>query len=435
MSGGASAAEPAGASEGGVSAYSWYVLVVLTLAYVSNHIDRSILSILIEPIKKEFGASDLMMGFLTGPAFALFYTIAGIPIARWADRGSRRFIISLSISVWSLFTALAGLAVGFWTLALCRVGVGMGEAGGSPPSHSLISDYFPMEVRAKALAVYAAGTQVGVSFGWLLGGWLFLWLGWRMTFVAVGLPGLALALLIWTTIRDPERGGMEKVEAVVEPMPFRAALGHLLRQRSYSWVQVGGALHALSAYGLGVWVAPFLMRVHGMEIHVLGTWLGGIAITAGVGGMLFGGWLSDRLSPRDQRWLLGVPILSACGSIPFTLAFLYLGNPTGALIAYAAHTFLAMGYSAPIYAMHQAVVKVNARSLAVAIHLFVANLLGLGLGPVLIGGMNDWLHGTYGDISIRYTMTLAAVTNVFACIFYVIAMRTVREDIAERDRR
>lgn len=418
-----------------VTAYSWYVLVVLSLGYVSNHIDRGILSILLQPIKEEFGASDLMMGFLTGPAFAVFYTLAGIPIARWADRGSRTTIVALSICVWSVFTALSGIAQGFWTLALYRVGVGTGEAGGSPPSHSLISDYFPMELRAKALGVYAASTQMGAAFGWLLGGWLFLWLGWRLTFVAVGLPGIALAALIWWTVREPERGGMEKAGVSTDHLPMREALRFLRGQRSFAWSQVGGALHAISGYGLGVWVAPFLIRVHGMEIHVLGSWLGLIAITAGVAGMLLGGLVTDRLAPRDHRWFLWVPILSACLSIPFTLTFLYIGEPMWALLAFAVHTLLAMGYSAPIYAMNQAVVKVRARSLAVAIHLFIVNLIGLGLGPVVIGGMNDYLHGTYGDLSIRYTMTVAALTNVIACVFYVLAARTVREDIAERDNR
>ncbi len=315
------------------------------------------------------------------------------------------------------------------------MGVGAGEAGGSPPSHSLIADYFPLELRAKALGVYAAATQVGIAFGWLLGGWLYIWLGWRLTFVAVGLPGLALAALIWFSVRDPKRGGMEVAGSRVEPLPLRDALRFLLRQRSYAWMQVGGALHGISGYGLAVWVAPFMLRVHGMEIQILGTWLGAIALTAGVAGMYAGGWVTDRLTPRDHRWFVWVPILSACTSIPFTLAFLFLGNPTLALLAWAGHTFLAMWYSAPIYAMNQTVVKVSARSLGVAVHLFIVNLLGLGLGPVLIGGMNDWLHASHGDLAIRYTMTIAAIANVVACVFYVIAGRTVREDIAERENR
>jgi predicted MFS family arabinose efflux permease len=415
--------------------YAWYVLILLTLGYMSNQIDRQILSILIEPIKAEFGASDLMMGLLTGPAFAIFYTFAGIPIARWADRGSRRLIIALSISIWSLFTVLSGLALGFWTLALCRVGVGTGEAGGTPPSNSIISDYFPIDVRARAIGIYGAGAQLGVSFGWLLGGWLFLWLGWRMTFVAVGLPGLALALLIWLTLRDPVRGGMETAGAAIESVPFRVALRHLLRQRSYAWVQLGGALHAISAYGFAVWVAPFLMRVHDMEIHVLGTWLGVITITAGVGGVVAGGWLSDRLTRRDQRWFLGVPILSACVATPFTLSFLYLGDPTWALLAYWFHVFTVNGYNAPIYTLHQAVVKVRVRTLSVAVHLFIVNLVGLGLGPVLVGAMNDRLHAAYGQLAIRYTMTAAALMGLAACVFYLASMRSVREDIALRDAR
>ncbi|MCE2391359.1 MAG: MFS transporter [Proteobacteria bacterium] len=413
-----------------VGFYSWYVLALLTLGYLSNHIDRNILMILLEDIKTEFGVSDLMMGLLTGPAFALFYTIAGIPIARWADRGSRRLIVSVSTAVWSAFTALSGAARSFLALAACRVGVGIGEAGGSPPSHSLISDYFPAALRAKALGVYAAGTQAGSAFGWLTGGLLSGIIGWRGTFVVVGLPGIALALLMRLTIREPRRGAMETARTAVETLPFREALGFLIRNRTYLWLQFGGALHAVSAYGLGVWVAPFLIRIHGLELPTIGMWLGFNSLFAGTFGMFLGGWVADRLTPRDPRWYLGVPAVSAVLTTPFTLLFLFLGDPTWALICFVGHTIVGMGYSAPVYAVTQATVKVRARSLAVAVHLFIVNLIGLGLGPVIIGGLNDALHAGYGVGAIRYTMALAALTNLTACLFYWLASRSVRADLA-----
>ena len=413
-----------------VGFYSWYVLSLLALGYLSNHIDRNILMILLEDIKGEFGASDLMMGLLTGPAFALFYTFAGIPIARWADRGSRRLIVSVSTAVWSAFTALSGAARGFWALAACRVGVGVGEAGGSPPSHSLISDYFPPELRAKALGIYAAGAQAGSAFGWLIGGFLSGILGWRGTFVAVGLPGVLLALFMRFTIREPERGRMEVGRPAVEPLPFREAVGLLVRNRTFLWLQFGGALHAVSAYGLGVWLAPFLIRIHGLELPTIGTWLGFNALFAGTFGMFLGGWAADRLTPRDPRWYLGVPAVSAILTTPFTLLFLFLENPNWALVCYVAHTVVGMGYSAPVYAVTQSIVRLRARSLAVAIHLFVVNLIGLGAGPVIIGWLNDLLHADYGVAAIRYTMTLAALTNLVACLFYWLSARNVRADLA-----
>jgi len=417
-----------------VTAYSWYVLTLLFLVYFSNHIDRQILNILIQPIKKEFGASDFMMGLLAGPAFALFYTTAGIPIARLADSHSRRNIIAISAAVWSAMTALSGTARSFGMLAVFRVGVGIGEAGCSPPSHSLISDYFPVERRGKALGVYAMATMAGGAFGWLLGGWLAHYFGWRWAFVAAGVPGILFALVVWATVKEPVRGRTEGGQVDVEPLPFKDALSHLKSQRSYVWLQAGGALHAVAGYGLGVWVAPFLMRVHGLEIQVVGTWLGLLALGTGMPGLLMAGVLCDRLTVRDVRWYLGIPALSALLSAPFTIGFLFWGDSTQALLFYAGHHLLGMGFAAPTFAMTQAVIKVRARSLAVAVHLLLVNLVGLGLGPVLIGGLNDLLHEDYGDEAIRYTMLVAVLTNVVAVGFYWMSARTLRSDIEQRDR-
>ncbi|MGE4652754.1 MAG: MFS transporter [Myxococcota bacterium] len=416
-----------------MSTYSWYVLTLLFFVYLSNHIDRQILNILLEPIKKEFGASDFMMGMLVGPTFALFYATAGIPIARLADRASRRNIIAISAAVWSVMTALSGTARTFVSLALFRVGVGIGEAGCSPPSHSLISDYFPAEKRGRALGVYAMATQAGAAFGWLLGGWLFYWMGWRWAFIAAGIPGILLALLVRATVKEPRRGRMERGPVDSDQMPTKEAIRHLLGQRSFVWLQAGGALHAVAGYGLGVWVAPFLIRIHGMELQVIGTWLGGIALLAGMPGMFLAGFFSDRLAIRDARWYLWIPTLSALVSAPFTIGFLFFADPNVGLVFYAIHALLGMGYAAPTFAMTQAVVKVRARSLAVAVHLLLVNLVGLGIGPVLIGGLNDLLYDDLGEGAIRYTMLLAALTNVVACGFYLMAARTVRRDIEHRE--
>ena len=411
--------------------YSWYVLALLCTVYLSNHIDRQILMILLEPIKEEFGTSDFQMGLLTGPAFALFYTFAGIPIARWADRGSRKTIVAISVGIWSLMTALSGAARGFLSLAALRVGVGIGEAGCSPPSHSLIADYFPPHQRAKAMGFFSAGSQGGAAFGWLLGGWLYLYLGWRWVFVVVGIPGLLLALLVALTVREPRRGGVEQRAASEQTEPLWPSLVALMRQPTYLWMQVGGAFHAVSGYGLAVWVAPFLIRLHGLEIHVIGTWLGAIALFAGIPGIFVGGYLCDRLAPRDGRWFLWIPTGAALFALPFTVLFLTLPSAGWALAAYAVHSSLNLAYTGPIYAVTQAVVPLRARSLAVALHLFIANLIGLGLGPVLVGGFNDLLRDSLGDGAIRYTMLAAALANVVACVFYLLAARSVRRDMAE----
>ncbi len=414
--------------------YANYVLGTLFCIYLSSHIDRGILNILLPAIKAEFGASDTVLGLLAGPAFAISYVFAGIPLARLADRGSRINILALSVGLWSLMTMLSGAARSIPMLGLLRIGVGVGEAGCSPPSHSLISDYFSVERRGRAMGIYAMATQAGSAFGWLVGGWVAALLGWRWAFVVAGVPGILLGLLTKATVKEPPRGGTEGGHADVEPMPLREAIAHLLRQRSYFWLQVGGALHAVAGYGLAVWVSPFLTRIHGMELYEIGSWLGVMALVVGMPGMWLGGFLCDRLSPRDPRWYLWIPTLSALLSTPFTIAFLFLGEPVPALICYGIHSLLGMSFSAPTFAMTQAVVKVRARALAVAVHLFLVNLVGLGLGPVIIGGMNDMLHESMGNEAIRWTMLLAVLTNAASVAFYFIAARAVKQDIENRDR-
>jgi MFS family permease len=417
----------------GMGRYPWYVLALLFAVYLSNHIDRQILAILIEPTKREFGASDTMMGLLTGPAFAVFFALAGLPIARWADRGTRRTIIAISAALWSALTALSGLAASYAQLALLRVGVGVGEAGCSPPSHSLIADYFPAERRGRALGAYMAGGTAGSAFGLLMGGLLYSAFGWRMSFVAVGLPGLLLAVLVWLTVREPERGRWDR-GASAEPMPVREALAFLWQQRSYVHAQLGGALHAIATYGVNVWLVAFFMRVHGMELATATTMLGIATIFIGIPGMFLGGWLSDQLAPRDPRWYLWLPTVAAIAAVPFSVMFLFASSPLLAVLCYLPHSVLNSTYSGPVSAMTQAVVRVRARALAVAIHLLCVNLLGLGLGPLIIGALNDSLRGTYGDLAIRYTMLVAVAANALACVFYVLGARTVRQEIARARR-
>jgi MFS family permease len=405
------------------------VLGVLILVYLSNHIDRQILSILIEPIKKQFGASDMMMGLLTGPAFGVFFAIAGLPIARWADRGTRRTIIAISAALWSALTALSGMAASYAQLALLRVGVAIGEAGCNPPSHSLLSDYFPAEQRGRALGAYTAGATAGGAFGMLLGGLLYSAFGWRMSFAAVGLPGILLAALVYFTVREPQRGGRDR-GASVDPMSTREALAFLWGQRSYVHAQLGGSLHAAATWGINVWLVPFFMRVHGLELATATTMLGIAMICIGIPGMFLGGLLSDRLAPRDPRWYLWLPTLASTAAVPFALMFLFTSSPVLAVLFYLMQMVLNSTYSAPVAAMTQAVVRVRARALSVAIHLLFVNLLGLSLGPLVIGALNDFLRGTHGELAIRYTMTVAVVANALACGFYVIGARSARDDIA-----
>jgi MFS family permease len=413
--------------------YSWYVLGVLFLVYVFNFIDRQLISILLEPIKEDLGASDTAMGFLSGLAFALFYCIAGLPIARWADRGTRRSIIALGLLTWSVMTAASGLARNFLQLALARVGVGVGEAAGSPPAHSLVSDYFPPERRATALAIYSMGIYAGIMIGFVAGGWLEHFFDWRTAFIVVGLPGIALAVLLRFTVREPPRGQMESGPVDTGTDSVGDVLRFLLSRKSFVYLQIGGSFHAFAAYGLVIWVPPFLARVHGMEGHEIGSWVGPIAGIGGAVGAFFGGVLADRLGRRDLRWYLWVPAVAVVLAVPFTLLFLLLGDLIPALLCYIPHTVLGATYSGPTHAMTQAIVKVRMRAIAVAVHMFLVSLIGLGAGPQVIGILSDLFRDEFGEGSIRYAMLIIAVTDLFCAVFYLLAARTLRDDIARRD--
>ena len=257
-------------------AYPRYVLGLLFVAFVFNFIDRQILSILLEPIKKDLGVSDTAMGFLTGIAFALFYTFAGIPIARLADRRTRRTIIALGLAAWSAMTAASGIVRTFAELALARIGVGVGEAACSPPAHSLLADYFPPERRATALAIYSMGIYVGILFGFLIGGYMSQYFGWRQAFLVVGLPGLVLAVLVRFTVREPPRMHFAAV-----PIPTGTAIRMLWDMRTFRHMAFGAALHSFAGYGIAAWAPAFLARVHHLGPAESGLWLG---LISGVGG-------------------------------------------------------------------------------------------------------------------------------------------------------
>jgi predicted MFS family arabinose efflux permease len=408
--------------------YANYVLGVLLVAYVFNFVDRNLLAALLEPIKRDLGSTDTQMGLLIGTTFALFYTVLGIPIARWADLGNRRSILALGLALWSGATALSGLARSYLQLMLARVGVGIGEAAGSPPSHSLISDYFPPERRARALSVYATGNYLGLLVAHVAGTWLAQRHGWRIAFVAAGLPGLALALLVRLSVREPPRGRSESRPSGPHTATLREALRFLWRQRSYNYINAAGAFSALLGYGFGHWSNAFLMRVHGMTLAEAGSWIGPIAASCGVSGALVGGAIVDRLARRDARWYLWLPGLSGLVTFPFSAAFA-LADRSVVLIAFGAHAFLHALYVGPMFTAMQALAQLRMRALAVAIHMFVVNLIGLGLGPLLVGVLNDSLRAALGDGGIRYSLLAVSCTGPIAGLLFLAGARTMREDL------
>jgi MFS family permease len=407
-----------------------YALGLLVVVYVLNFVDRSILSILLEDIKLAFDVSDTYLGFLSGIAFALLYTVMGIPIARWADRGSRTTIIALAVFVWSAMTAATGLARSFAQLAVARVGVGIGEAGCSPPAHSLISDYFPAERRATALAIYSLGIPIGGAVGFWAGGWLNEFFDWRVAFMVVGLPGCLLAVVVKLTLPEPPRAEREVPGADEKGEDLWAVLRFMRSLASFRHMAFGAALHAFYGYGASAFIAAFFMRSHGIPSGELGTWLALLGLTGGVAGTYLGGFLSDRLSVRDSRWHMWVPALATLLYIPFAfLLYLWPDGRTALMLSFPG-SFLGGMYLGPTFAMTQTLVPPRMRATASAILLFVINLIGLGLGPQAVGILSDLLRGEFGVESLRYAMlSVVVVFAVWSVIHYLLAARTLSADL------
>ncbi|MFI5215232.1 MAG: spinster family MFS transporter [Candidatus Limnocylindria bacterium] len=412
------------------------VLAVLFVVYVFNFIDRQILSILIGPIQNELGVSDTMMGLLSGFTFAIFYTLAGIPIARLSDRGSRRGVIAVSLGLWSLMTAATGFAQSFWQLALARIGVGVGEAGGSPPSHSLLSDYFPPERRATALALYANGIYVGAGLAYLLGGWVVTRFDWRTAYFAIGLAGLPLALLVRWAVSELPRGIWESRAGAPPPPPappgFRAAVRELFGKPSFGWLVAAACCQSIAGYGILNWGAEFLARVHGLSRMQIGAWMGPIILVGGCAGVTFGGWLADRLGARDPRWFLRLPAVIAVAGLPFAVLFLLLPGSREALFAFAPYYAISNMYVGPLWSTAQNLARPELRATASALLLFILNLVGLGLGPFAVGAINDLLAPAYGAGAIRWSLLGVVLTGGVASVLYWQGSRHLARDLGRR---
>ena len=410
--------------------YRGYVLLILTGVYTFNFIDRQILVILQESIKIDLGLSDTQLGLLTGFAFAIFYVTVGIPIARFADRSNRKNIVAVSLTVWSAMTAISGLAMNYWHLFLARIGVGIGEAGGSPPAHSIISDYFPPEKRATALSIYSMGIYIGVLFGFLAGGWINQYFGWRMAFVAIGIPGVFYALIVYFTIKEPERGQLDvKTKKQASNADLINVTKELLSHKTFVYLAFGAALNAFGSYGVGNFIPPFLARVHGLDSATIGTWL---ALTAGIGGGLgvfLGGYLADKLGRKDVRWYLWIPIIAGLLKLgPSTLV--YFSSHTQMVLMTTFFTnLLTPLYLGPSLAVTHNLVAADRRAFASAILFFILNLIGLGMGPTVIGLLSDWLEPTYKAFSLRWAFTFSYITGILSIFLFYKASQHYKADL------
>lgn len=381
------------------------------LVSMSSFMDRYIIAILQEPIRLEFKLSDTQLGLMSGAAFALLYATAGIPVARWADRGNRRNILALCVFVWSVMTALCGLAQSYLQLFLARIGVGIGEAGTLPPTNSLIGDYFPPEGRSTALAILTFGSSFGMALALMGGGYLAAHYGWRTAFLVFGLPGVLLAAALYAIVKEPRLHlGLARHNA--RPESVTVAIRALFRKHSYRHLVIASTIYFFVVSGAVLFMPTHLIRALGVPIQQVGFYFGLTSASAAALGALVGGQLADKLSRKDPRWMVRFPAIAMIAVLPLFLGFLRSDDYVTALACYFIAWFiLTMGYP-PIFAAVQAVAGGSRRAIAVALLLFSGTLLGNTLGPIVVGYISDRLAPAHGVNSLRYSL---------ACVFMLLA--------------
>ena len=407
-------------------------VALLIVIYTFAFIDRNIVNVLMQPIADEFDLTDTQLGFFGGTAFGIFYAVLGVPIARVADRVSRKTIIALALVFWSAATVLQAYAVGFLTLAIARVLVGVGEAGCSPPAHSMVSDMFEPSKRAKALGIYAFGIPIGGSLGVLIGSEMREAFGWREALMVVGLPGILLGAIVMLLLKEPTRGywegGVAKRAAPAESM--RDVYRFLARLPSFWHLAFAGALHAFYGYGAASFNPIFFERSHGMDPVYYGRIAATIGLTTGVLGTFLGGWLGDRYGARDVRSYPAVPGIGSVLTVPVVFA-VYLAPTPELALGLSLISSIASGlYLGPTFGMTQAIVPPRMRAQAAAILLLVLNLIGLGLGPQFVGLLSDFLKPSYGVESVRWALLWTiAIGAAWSALHYWFATKTLGRDL------
>ena len=407
--------------------YKHYLLGLLTVVAASNYLDRTVLSLLLEPIKQDLALNDSQLGLLTGLAFALFYAVAGIPIARWADRGNRNTVVSVTTALWSVMLALCGLVGNFTQLLLVRVGVAVGEAGCLPPAQSLIADYFDRAERPRAMAIYWMSYAISVIIGYLGGGWLVENFGWRITFMVIGLPGILLAILVKLTLREPRL--KQKATIEVEQFSLKEVLNTLWQQHSFRHIVTAFCVGYFFGMGIILWMPTYFVRSHGMGASELGFWL---AFSWGVCA-LFGGYLGGVLATRyaackEALQMRAVAVVFVLFGLIFAMIYLST-NKYIALIFLAINGFLLAMCNGAIFSAIQSLVNDRMRSVAFALLFLMANLIGLGLGPLAVGVLSDLLMPMFGQESLRYALLLFTPGYLWLAFHYWKAGNTIEDDI------
>ncbi|MDJ0653749.1 MAG: MFS transporter [Xanthomonadales bacterium] len=405
-----------------------YVLFILVVVYTFNFIDRQIIGILAVPIKADLGLTDTQLGLMGGLAFALFYTGLGIPVAMAADRFSRTWIMTGALTIWSAMTAVCGLAQNFWQLFLARLGVGIGEAGGVAPAYSLISDYFPQEQRARALSIYSFGIPIGSALGIVFGGLIASAIDWRVAFFVVGLAGIVVAPIFRLTVKEPPRGQFDPQQNAGEPASLGQIVSMLSSKSSFWLMSLGAASSSMMGYGLFFWLPSFLVRSYGISLLDASLFFGAILLLGGIAGIWLGGWLADRLGQKKKAAYALIPAVAFVITVPFYVVGVL--SPTLVITFFVMMVPTAFGlvWLGPVISAMQHLVLPNMRATASAVFLFINNLIGIGLGTVLIGYISDVLEPRFGDDALRYSILVGTGFYLIAAGFFVVASRTLDRD-------
>lgn len=421
------------------TSYKIYALGLLVLVYVSNYADRVLLSILMPAIQKEFVLSDLQLGLLGGTMFAIFYATLGIPIAIYADRGNRKLVIVAATAVWSAMTALCGATINFWQLAAARIGVGVGEAGSGPASHSIISDLFSLKSRATALGIFSQGISLGLVLG-IYGGaqvaehWVwrtetFVLDGWRMAFVAMGAVGIPIALLTLLTLKEPMRGASEGRAPGGEAPPLAATLKFIASQKSLIHTLTAATLTTLVGYTGVIWWPTFIVRSHGLSPSDMSAFL---ALVFGLGsgfGIFMGGYCADYFGRRDIKMMPRVVTIALLFGLPFGAAIYLVENSSLVFMLIGIPAAVGGFYLGPTMALVQSLVAVRMRTVASALFLFIVNIIGMGLGSIIVGAMSDTLKPIFQQDALRYTLLVFMAFNLWAAYHYWRAGRFIEPDL------
>lgn len=417
-----------------------YALGMLALIYIFNYIDRLLVSILVEPIKLEFGVSDTMIGMLSGVAFAIFYTAFGLPLGRLSDRIGRKPVIAAACVAWSIMTMLCGIATSFTMLLLFRIGVAIGEAGGSAPSLAMVSQLYPARLRSRALSVFLMGPAIGSVVGLGLGGWIAEVYGWRWAFIVIGAPGVALGVILALTVTEVKSPSAPNANNTPSPAEkFIETFKQLLRTPAYGWIVAGASIATASGFAVGTWTPSFLMRTHSMSIQEAGLLMGvGGGLTSAVG-TLCCGVVTDRLVRRNSGWQLRTALIGTALCIPSGIAFylwpsgteFYLGSmavPTGFLF-YLSFAFFATWWTVPSFGALGYLFPTRQLAQATALLFMCTTLLGVGLGPLLVGMMSDFFNATIGNRGLGYALAICIALLSFTCICLAIAIPRYRQQI------